>query len=119
MDVTCELERELHGRRGGSVVLGVQCSHGSGKGSGERPRLSIAAALDRSASMQGVKLEDMKAATRRLVAELGPEDRLVLVAFDEAVEVLCAGPVVNPQSFLEAIDSVECRSGTNISLALA
>lgn len=118
MDVTSELERELHPRSGGNVVLGVQCSHGSGRAPETRPDLSIAAALDRSASMRGAKLEDMKAATRRLVAELSPRDRLVLVAFDFGVEVLAAGPVVDPRQFIEAIDAVESRSGTNISLAL-
>ncbi len=119
MDVTSELERLLHSRRGGNVVLGVQCSHGKGYAeAGVRPNLSMAAALDRSASMRGQKLDDLKAATRRLVGELGPSDRLVLVAFDGSVEVLAAGPVVDPKSFIEAIDSLESRSGTNISLAI-
>jgi len=95
MDVTCQLERDLHPRRGGAVVLAVQCSHGSGRGPARRPDLSIAAALDRSASMTGPKLDDLKVATRALVESLGPKDRLVLVAFDAHVEVLAAGPVVD------------------------
>jgi Ca-activated chloride channel family protein len=118
MQISCALEKGIHPRAGGTVVLGVSCSHGTVR-FGARPDLSIAAALDRSASMKGgTKLADMKAATRMLVESLGPRDRLVLVAFDSGAEVLAAGPVVEKQSFMEAIDSVECRSGTNISLAL-
>ncbi len=117
MDVSCELEQVLHPREGGPVVLGVKCLHGDEKPR-EKPSLSIAAALDRSASMRGQKLEDMKVAARGLIHRLGPRDRLVLVAFDEGAEVLAAGPVVDRDDFLAEVDRIECLSGTNIQLAL-
>jgi hypothetical protein len=117
MDVTCELERGLFPRAGANVVLAVQCRASSSDGK-ERPDLSIAAALDRSTSMRGAKLDDMKAALRGLVERLGPRDRLVLVAFDSGAEVLAAGPVVDRAPFLEKIDALAVRNGTNISLAL-
>lgn len=99
------------------MVLGVQCKASSAP-SRERPDLSIAAALDRSASMMGSKLAALKTATRELVERLGPRDRLVLVAFDGTAEVLAAGPVVDRRDFLAEIDRLECRSGTNIALGL-
>src|SRR5262245_37847477 len=117
MDVSCELECDLHPLEGGSVVLGVRCLEGSAEKKAG-PSLSIAAALDRSASMEGEKLGAMKASAKALVERLGPKDRLVLVAFDEFAEVLAAGPVVDRADFLGEVERIHCRSGTNIQLAL-
>jgi Ca-activated chloride channel family protein len=116
MDITVELERSLYPTRGGNLTLAVQFAHGGA--SEKQPDLSIAAALDRSTSMRGAKLESLKAAARHLVQTLGPKDRLVLVAFDAGVEVLAAGPVVNKSDFMQAIERLEVRNGTNIGLAL-
>jgi Ca-activated chloride channel family protein len=95
----------------------VKCHHGSSEPH-EKPSLSIAAALDRSASMRGPKLADMKVAARALIDRLGPRDRLALVAFDAGAEVLAAGPVVDREDLYRKVGRIECLSGTNIQLAL-
>src|SRR2546423_14441358 len=96
MEVTCELERVLHRRSGGNVVLGVQCLDGTGQGPAKRPDLSIAAALDRSASMKGEKIVELRVATRALIEALLPTDRLVLIALHATADVLAAGAGPEP-----------------------
>src|SRR5258708_5913007 len=109
MDITCELERSHQPFRGGTTVLAVRCAQRAGGGA-VRPKLSVAAVLGRSTSMRGVKLGEVKSATRRLVEELSPDDFLVLIAFDSRAEVLAAGPVVKKEPFLEPIEKLEVRN---------
>jgi Ca-activated chloride channel family protein len=116
MDIACDLERTIHPYRGGPAVLAVRCSQ-RGPADG-RPDLSIAAVLDRSTSMRGAKLGEVKRAARRLVEELGPSDRLVLVAFDATAEMLAAGSGANKKPFLDAIEKLEPRRGTNLGRGL-
>lgn len=116
MDIACDLERTIQPRGGGPVVLAVRCSQRSAGTA--RPDLSIAAVIDRSTSMRGAKLDQVKRAMRRLVEELGPNDRLVIVAFDSTTEIVGAGPVVSKDVFISAIDELEVRQGTNIGAGL-
>lgn len=54
----------------------------------ERPLLNLALVLDRSGSMGGSKLEYTKEAAIYAVHNLLPEDRVAVVIYDDAVEVL-------------------------------
>ncbi len=57
-----------------------------GRATGDpRPRVNLAAVIDRSGSMAGKKLGYAKDAVRLLIDQLGPEDRFSLVAFDDEV----------------------------------
>jgi Ca-activated chloride channel family protein len=53
-----------------------------------RPRLNLVAVLDLSGSMGGEPARTAVAAARALAAQLGPEDRLSLIAFDHEPRVL-------------------------------
>ena len=57
----------------------------------QRP-LSLVLALDLSGSMAGQALEDAKAAGRAVLAQLGPADRVALVAFADAIALDATDP---------------------------
>ena len=46
--------------------------------------------LDRSGSMDGKKIENLKEAVKRVVDSLGEKDRISVVIFDDEVEALLA-----------------------------
>ena len=50
--------------------------------------LNICLVLDRSTSMQGMRLQQVKEATRQIIDKLQPEDALSLVVFSDRAEVL-------------------------------
>ena len=50
--------------------------------------LNLCLVLDRSTSMQGMRLQQVKEATRQIVDKLQPEDALSLVVFSDRAEVL-------------------------------
>jgi Ca-activated chloride channel family protein len=50
--------------------------------------LNLSLVLDRSTSMQGMRLQQVKEATRQIIDKLQPEDALSLVVFSDRAEVL-------------------------------
>src|SRR5689334_1687972 len=52
--------------------------------------LNFCLVLDRSGSMQGAKLESMKAATKRAIETLTAQDIVSIVIFDDTVQTLVA-----------------------------
>jgi Ca-activated chloride channel family protein len=50
--------------------------------------LNLCLVLDRSTSMQGMRLQQVKEATRQIIDKLQPEDTLSLVVFSDRAEVL-------------------------------
>ena len=81
--------------------------------------LNFCLVLDRSGSMQGVKLTSMKAAARHLIETLTPEDIVAVVIYDDQVQTLVpATPVTNKPALLAAIDTINESGGTAMSLGL-
>ncbi len=78
--------------------------------------------LDVSGSMSGMKLQQAIAAGHALLATLGPQDRMRLIAFSDDVDAHSRTPVpVTPASLRAArqwLDGLEARGGTNIGDAL-
>lgn len=67
--------------------------------------------FDRSSSMAGVKLDQLKAAARAFLAALRDDDRVTLVAFDHRLG-LVAGPAAPPATALRALDGLRAQAGT-------
>lgn len=81
--------------------------------------LNFGLVLDRSGSMQGQKLTQLKAATRRIIETLTPEDIISIVVFDDTVEVLLpAMPAADQGALLGAVDRIQEQGGTAMSLGL-
>lgn len=81
--------------------------------------LNFCLVLDRSGSMQGSKLASMKAATRRLIETLTPEDVVAIVIFDDTVQTLVpATPAADKAALLAAIETISEAGGTAMSLGM-
>ncbi|MCS6886985.1 MAG: VWA domain-containing protein [Chloroflexus sp.] len=81
--------------------------------------LNLCFVLDRSGSMQGAKLANMKAATRRVIELLRPHDVAAIVIFDDTVQTLVpAMPVGDKATLLAAVDTITEAGGTTMSLGM-
>jgi len=81
--------------------------------------LNFCLVLDRSGSMQGAKLESMKAATKRVIELLTPQDVVSIVIFDDTVQTLVpATPAVDQAALLAAVDQIVESGGTAMSLGM-
>lgn len=81
--------------------------------------LNFCMVLDHSGSMQGAKLESMKAATRRLIETLTPQDVVSIVIFDDTVQTLVpATPATDTAALLAAVDQIVESGGTAMSLGM-
>ena len=65
----------------------AEISPKSAQGMEEQP-LNLALAIDRSTSMRGTRMENVKLAIHEFIDALKPEDRLALVAFSDRAEVI-------------------------------
>lgn len=81
--------------------------------------LNFCMVLDHSGSMQGAKLESMKAAARRLIETLTPDDIVSIVIYDDAVQTLVpATPASDKPALLAAVDTIIESGGTAMSLGM-
>ncbi len=81
--------------------------------------LNFCMVLDHSGSMQGAKLQNMKAAARRVIDMLAPQDIVSLVVFDDTVHVvLPATPVVDKTALMAQVDTISEAGGTAMSLGM-
>ena len=75
--------------------------------------LNFCLVLDRSGSMQGAKLESMKAATKRVLELLTPQDVVSIVIFDDTVQTLVPACVVCGPVGGHSVRAAGRRSGSN------
>lgn len=81
--------------------------------------LNFCLVLDRSGSMQGVKLQSMKAATRHLIESLTPQDVVSIVIFDDTVQTLVPATLASDRAaLLAAVDQIVEAGGTAMSLGM-
>lgn len=86
---------------------------------GPRGPVHISAVVDTSGSMSGDKIDFARKALRTLAEQLGPEDTLSIVGFDdEATVYLPTEPADSPRIF-DAIASLQPNGGTTIGAGLA
>jgi Ca-activated chloride channel family protein len=72
--------------------------------------------LDRSGSMAGNRLNQMKQAAKLVVDRLGPLDTLSIVIFDETADVVVPSTLVQDKDAMKRqIDRIEERGGTHMS----
>ena len=81
--------------------------------------LNLALVLDRSGSMAGQKIRDLRQAARLTLDRLGPDDLVSLILFDDSVDVLAAArPAADRAALLAQIERIDERGGTQMSLGL-
>jgi Ca-activated chloride channel homolog len=72
--------------------------------------------LDRSGSMAGEKLRQLKEAAKLIVDRLGPQDWLSIVVFDDRADIIVpAGTVQDRNALKRMIDSIDERGGTHMA----
>lgn len=80
-----------------------------------RQPLNLCLVLDRSTSMQGARLQQVKEATWRLIDNLEPEDVLSLVTFSDRAEVLLPGQCdVDKAAAKARVSTLQASGGTEI-----
>jgi Ca-activated chloride channel family protein len=81
-----------------------------------RRPFNLSLVIDRSGSMAGRSLKQALNAAETLVEQLGPDDRLSLVVYDDTVETIVPpGNVSNRQAIREIIRRVRAGGTTNLS----
>lgn len=92
---------------------------GKDRRTAQRTPLNLALVLDQSSSMRGEKLYALKAAARRLIDELTPNDYFSLVSFnDRATTVVSCQKVTSKETIKQHIDSIEAKGGTELANGL-
>lgn len=82
--------------------------------SGRQP-LNLALVIDRSNSMRGIRMENVKLAAMDLVEYLEPTDRLAVVTFSDRAEVLIPSTLAsNKRDLRSAITALIADGGTEI-----
>jgi len=81
----------------------------------ERAPIDAVVVIDRSGSMSGAPLEQVKAAVTTLFRLIGPEDRIAVVTFDSNVEVVLPLAKHDPTSASATIARIRSGGSTNLS----
>lgn len=75
--------------------------------------------LDRSGSMDGPKMENLKQAVMELIETLRPEDTVAVVVFDETAEVIVpAQPAADKIALNNQVEAMRVQGGTAMSTGL-
>lgn len=86
---------------------------------GVQAPLNLALVLDRSGSMNGAKIHNLREATKLLIQHMQPTDYVSIITFDDQVDVLVsAQSTQNIAQLMQVVDSIQDRGGTQISLGL-
>lgn len=80
----------------------------------ERLPLNLSIVLDRSGSMGGDKIENVKEALHEITSLLSHNDRISLVTYDDYVETVYSSNHFDKHKFLNVVDEVYSRGSTNL-----
>jgi Ca-activated chloride channel family protein len=88
----------------------------TGAVAGVQMPLNFSLVLDHSGSMSGAKLDNLKEAAKLAVDQMGPQDLISIVIFDDKVKVVTPSqPVSDIQGLESQIDGIRAGGGTAIS----
>jgi len=78
--------------------------------------LNFSLVLDHSGSMSGSKLANLKEAAKLAIDQMGPQDLVSIVIFDDKVKVVAPGqPVTDPAGLKRQIERIRDGGGTEMS----
>lgn len=78
--------------------------------------LNFSLVLDHSGSMSGAKLANLKEAAKLSIDQMGPQDIVSIVIFDDKVEVTASSqPVTDPTGLKRQIERIRDGGGTEMS----
>jgi Ca-activated chloride channel homolog len=81
--------------------------------------LNLAFVLDRSGSMAGKPIQDLKQAAKMAVDRLSPQDLVSIVIFDEHADIVApTQPAADKASLMAQIDRINERGGTKMSVGM-
>lgn len=81
--------------------------------------LNLAFVLDRSGSMAGKPMQDLKQAAKVAIDQLGPQDMVSIVIFDDKADlVVPSQPAANKSELKAKIDAIAERGGTEMSVGM-
>jgi Ca-activated chloride channel homolog len=119
LTLTTRLDRAHIPASGGTVNLLIRLTAPS-QSPGIRLPLNLAAAVDRSGSMDGPKLDHTKQALLFLVDQVAEADRLAVITYDDHVQTLLPSQLVAHKDPLKAmLAQIESGGSTNLSGGLA
>ncbi len=83
--------------------------------SGGQLPLNLSLVVDKSTSMQGNRLHNVKTAVELLIEKLSPEDTLSIISFSDRAEVVVsADNVANKQQVTAQVRAIQASGGTEI-----
>jgi len=78
--------------------------------------LNLSLVLDKSGSMQGKKIQNLRQAAKLVVERLGPQDTISILAFSDRKYLIAESqPVTNKEELKKKIDRIRDGGGTAIS----
>ncbi len=81
--------------------------------------LNLCLVMDRSASMKGQKIENVKKAIGNIIERMNDKDYLSLVSFNEEAEVLVPSqPIIDKESLTNQVNQLTPKNGTALSTGM-
>lgn len=97
------------------VYVLIEAMPGAGMAQVQMP-LNLSLVLDKSGSMQGQKIENLRQAAKLVVERLGPQDTISVVAFSDRKYLIAASqPLSDKDDLKKKIDRIRDGGGTAIS----
>ena len=114
MQVSCLTEKDK-AKGGDKLHLLVKVKAPKVNSKEKRKALNLGLVLDRSGSMYGDKLKFLKEAAKLIVNQLGNNDRLSIVIYDDQIDVIKdSDDIIDKKEVCNLIDKIEARSMTNL-----
>jgi len=95
------------------ALLDVECL--AAKEEAARPQKHIWFVIDRSTSMQGGRMNMVKANLLKILPEFAPSDLISIITFSDRPEILCASASISQKdAIIEKVEQIECSGSTEI-----